>query len=118
LLEQARAALANAVPSGGSDAAEALLRHAEKILSESGAAGGRLSSAAFDRMQGKLDRASTLVKDSGSGKAARILEKALEHFAKAERVRGEGQKPRAEAELDITLKLAAKAVDIARAARR
>jgi hypothetical protein len=115
LLDQARGAIGAA---GGTDAAEALLRQAEKILAEAGAAGGRLSSAAFDRLQGKLDRASSLVKAAGSEKASRILEKALDHFGKAERYRREGQKPRAEAELDIALKLAAKAVDIARAAGR
>lgn len=120
LLDQARTALtkASGAQSGSADAAESFLRHAEKILAEAGAAGGRLSSAAFDRMRGKLERASSLVKASGSEKSARILEKALDHFGKAERYRGEGQKPRAEAELDIALKLAAKAVDIARAAGR
>lgn len=115
LLEQARAALS----AGNLESAEALARHAEKILAERGiAAGGRLSSSAFDRLQGKLDRAMALVKESGNEKASRILEKGLEHFGKAERLRSEGQKARAEAEMDIALKLAAKAVDIARTAGR
>jgi hypothetical protein len=118
LLEQARAALQSS-GNGRPDAAEALLRHAEKLLAEAAAsAGGRLSASAFDRMQGKLERAGALVKASGDEKAARILEKALDHFGKAGRFRSEGQNPRAEAELDIALKLAAKAVDIARSARR
>ena len=115
LLEQARTAAA----AGKLESAEDLTRHAEQIVAEPGpAAGGRLSSSAFDRLQGKLDRAGAIVKGSGSEKASRILEKSLEHFGKAERFRSEGQKARAEAEMDIALKLAAKAVDIARAAGR
>lgn len=115
LLEQARAAL----HAGNLESAEGLAKHAEKILSEPrSAAGGRLSAAAFDRLQGKLDRAGAIVKAAGNEKASRILEKGLEHFGKAERFRSEGQKARAEAEMDIALKLAAKAVDIARAADR
>lgn len=115
LLEQARASLA----AGKAGAAEQSLKQAEKLLGAPGAlAGGKLGNAAFDRLQGKLEKARSLVRASGSEKAARILEKGLEHFGKAERFRSEGQAVRAEAEMDIALKLAAKAVDIARAAGR
>lgn len=115
VLEQARAAVA----AGNLPSAESLAHQAEKLLSERGATpGNRLSASAFDRLQGKLDRARALVKASGNEKAARILEKGLEHFGKAERFRSENQAARAEAEMDIALKLAAKAVDIARTAER
>lgn len=114
-LEQARDALGN----GRQEAAEDHLRQAERLLSDpAGHSAGRLSAAGFDRMRAKLEKAAALVKASGDDKAARILEKGQEHFAKAERFRSEGQSARAEAEMDISLKLAAKAVDIARAARR
>lgn len=115
LLDQARIALSG----GNAEAAENLLKQAEKILGETGkAAEGRLSAGAFDRLQSKLDKAGSIVKASGSEKAARILEKGMEHFSKAQRFRSEGQAVRAEVEMDISLKLAVKAVDIARASSR
>jgi hypothetical protein len=115
LLEKARADLA----AGRPESAEQSLKQAEKLLSAPGTlAGGRLGNASLDRLQGKLEKAGTLVKASGSEKAARILEKGLEHFAKAERFRADGQAVRAQAEMDIALKLAAKAVDIAGATGR
>lgn len=115
LLAQARTALSGGKP----EAAEGHLKQAEKILGEVGTSvGGKLSASAFDRLRAKLEKAGYLVSASGNEKAARIQEKAMDHFAKAERYRSEGQSARAEIEMDIALKLAAKAVDIARAARR
>lgn len=114
-LDEARTNLS----AGNPEAAEGLLKQAEKILGEAGAsAGGKLSAPAFDRLRAKLEKAAYLVSASGNEKASRIQEKAMDHFAKAERYRSEGQSARAEIEMDISLKLAAKAVDIARAARR
>ena len=55
---------------------------------------------------------------SKNGKASRILEKGKEHFERARRSHSEGQASRAEVEMDLALKLAAKAVDIARSGPR
>jgi hypothetical protein len=115
LIEQARGALAD----GKADATEGLMKQAERLVAEAGnQPGGRLSSGSMERLRAKLEKAGGLVASSGNEKASRILEKGMEHFAKAERYRGEGQAARAEVEMDIALKLAAKAVDIARASRR
>jgi hypothetical protein len=115
LIEQAREALT----AGKADAAEGLMKQAERLVADSGGpGGGRLSAVSMERLRAKLEKAGSLVSSSGSEKASRIMEKGMEHFAKAERYRGEGQAARAEVEMDIALKLAAKAVDIARAARR
>lgn len=116
LLEQAQASHR----SGNTEAAEKALTQAEKVLAQADASqrGNKLSSSSFDRLQGKLEKARSIVQASRDEKAVRILEKGLEHFAKAERYRSEGQKARAEAEVDIALKLAAKAVDIARSSGR
>jgi hypothetical protein len=59
-----------------------------------------------------------VVGSSGNEKAARILEKAREHFERADRGRAEGRAGVAAVEMDLSLKLAAKAVDIARSGSR
>lgn len=116
LLEQAQ----SSHRSGNAEAAEKALAQAEKVLAQADPSqrGSKLSVSSFDRLQGKLEKARAIVQASRDEKASRILEKGLEHFAKAERYRSEGQKARAEAEVDIALKLAAKAVDIARSSGR
>jgi hypothetical protein len=118
LLDKTKEALAT----GKADAAneycvkvEGLLTDLHRSLS---ATGNRLSPATWDRLKAKLERASEIVSASGNGKAAKILEKGREHFDRAERSHAEGQATRAELEMDLALKLAAKAVDIARSESR
>lgn len=74
----------------------------------------RQSATSLERLKIKLDRASQIVKASGNEKAIRILEKGLEHFDRAEHSQADGQPARVQVEMDIALKLAAKAIDIAR----
>lgn len=120
LLNKAKEALATQKP----EAAKELVVKAEGLLPEirttasSAEGAGRLTPAAWQRLKAKLDRAAEIVASSGSGKAARILEKGQEHFERAERNHADGRSSRAEVEMDIALKLAAKAVDIARAGGR
>ncbi|MDQ3000694.1 MAG: hypothetical protein M3Y08_05480 [Fibrobacterota bacterium] len=118
LLDKAKEALAK----GQVEAARELSVKAESLLPElhrgSAATGGdRLSPAGWNRLKAKLERASEIVAASGNEKAVRILEKSQDHFDRAERNHAEGQAGRAEVEVDIALKLAAKAVDIARSSR-
>jgi hypothetical protein len=117
LLEKAKEALATAQP----EAAKGYCLKAEGILTEwhrSLATGEKLSPAARDRVKAKLDLAADVVAASGNEKASRILEKAREHFERADRGRAEGHAQLAAVELDLSLKLAAKAVDIARSGSR
>lgn len=118
LLDKAKEALG----SGQSEAAKGYALKAEGMLAElhrsANAGEARLSPAAWQRLQAKLDRAAEIVAASGSDKAARILEKGKEHFERAQRSHSEGQASRAEVEMDLALKLAAKAVDIARSGPR
>ncbi|MDB5102663.1 MAG: hypothetical protein JWP91_352 [Fibrobacteres bacterium] len=95
--------------------AEGLLTDLHRSLS---AAGNRLSPTAWERLRSKLDRAAEIVAASGNEKAGKILEKGQEHFDRAERNHSDGQESRAEVEMDLALKLAAKAVDIARSGSR
>lgn len=118
LLDKAKEALAK----GQAEAARELSVKAESLLPElhrgSAATGGdRLSPAGWNRLKAKLERATEIVAASGNEKAVRILEKSQDHFERAERNHAEGQTGRAEVEVDIALKLAAKAVDIARSSR-
>jgi hypothetical protein len=114
LLEKAKEALSTSQP----EAAKTYCLKAEGLLAEwhrsLSAADNKMSPAARERVKAKLDRAADLVSASGNDKAAKILDKAREHFERAERVQSEGQASRAEVEMDLALKLAAKAVDIAR----
>jgi hypothetical protein len=117
LLEKAKEALATGQP----EAAKGYCLKAEGILTEwhrSLAAGDKVSPAARDRVKAKLDLAGDVVAASGNEKAARILEKAREHFERADRGRAEGRAQLATVEMDLSLKLAAKAVDIARSGSR
>lgn len=117
LLEKAKEALAT----GQSEAAKGYCLKAEGILTEwhrSLASGDKLSPAARDRVKAKLDLAADVVAASGNEKASRILEKAREHFERADRGRAEGHAQLAAVEMDLSLKLAAKAVDIARSGSR
>ena len=118
LLDKSKEALG----SGQTEAAKGYALKAEGLLAEllrSAKAGdARLSPASWQRLQAKLDRAAEIVTASRSDKAARILEKGKEHFDRAQRSHAEGQASRAEVEMDLALKLAAKAVDIARSGPR
>jgi hypothetical protein len=117
LLEKAKEALAT----GQAEAAKGYCLKAEGILTEwhrSLASGDKLSPAARDRVKSKLDLAADVVAASGNEKASRILEKAREHFERADRGRAEGHAQLAAVEMDLSLKLAAKAVDIARSGSR
>jgi hypothetical protein len=117
LLEKAKEALATGQP----EAAKGYCLKAEGVLTEwhrSLAAGDKLSPGARDRVKAKLDLAADVVGSSGNEKAARILEKAREHFERADRGRAEGRAGVAAVEMDLSLKLAAKAVDIARSGSR
>ena len=118
LLDKAKEALG----SGQAEAAKGYALKAEGMLAElhraANAGEARLSPAAWQRLQAKLDRAAEIVAASRSDKAARILEKGKEHFERAQRSQSEGQASRAEVEMDLALKLAAKAVDIARSGPR
>ncbi|HKP96287.1 MAG TPA: hypothetical protein VJ385_11055 [Fibrobacteria bacterium] len=118
-LDKAKEALATGRP----EAAREFCLKAESLLPElrvtvSAIGGDRLTPAAWQRLKAKLDRAAEIVSTSGNDKAAKILEKGQEHFERAERNHAEGQAARAEVEMDIALKLAAKAVDIARTSGR
>jgi hypothetical protein len=118
LLDKAKEALG----AGQAEAAKEYSLKAEGMLAEylrSAKAGeARLSPASWQRLQAKLDRAGEIVAASKNGKASRILEKGKEHFERAQRSHSEGQAARAEVEMDLALKLAAKAVDIARSGPR
>ncbi|MDB5049372.1 MAG: hypothetical protein JWO30_2443 [Fibrobacteres bacterium] len=119
LLDKAKEALATGQPEAAKEyclKAEGLLPDLRRTVSATG--GDRLTPAAWQRLKAKLDRATEIVSSSGNDKAARILEKGQEHFERAERNHADGQAARAEVEMDIALKLAAKAVDIARAGGR
>ncbi|MEO7777468.1 MAG: hypothetical protein ABIY63_08050 [Fibrobacteria bacterium] len=119
LLDQAKEALTTGQPEAAKEfckRAEALLPDLRKSVSRSG--NERLTPAAWQRLKAKLDRASEIVGSSGNDKAAKILEKGKEHLERAERDQADGQAARAEVEMDIALKLAAKAVDIARSPGR
>jgi hypothetical protein len=86
LLEKAKEALATGQP----EAARGYCLKAEGMLTEwhrSLASGDKLSPAARDRVKAKLDLAADVVAASGNEKAARILEKAREHFERADRGR-------------------------------
>lgn len=118
LLEKAKEALATSKAEAAKEyglKAEGQLTEWHRILS---ATGNRLSSGAWDRVKAKLERATQIVTASGNEKAAKILEKARDHFERAERSHAEGQAARAEVEMDLALKLAAKAVDIGRSGSR
>lgn len=117
LLEKAKDALATGQP----EAAKGYCLKAEGLLTEwhrSLASDDRLSPADRDRVKAKLDLARDIVASSGDEKASRILEKARDHFDRAERGRIDGRAGVAAVEMDLALKLAAKAVDIARARSR
>jgi hypothetical protein len=118
LLDKSKEALA----AGHADAAKQYALKAEGLLADLhrtvSVAGARLSPAAWQRLKAKLDRASEIVSASGNDKAVKILEKGKEHLDRAERSHAEGQSSRAEVEMDLALKLAAKAVDIARSGAR
>jgi hypothetical protein len=118
-LDKAKEAIATGRPEAAREfclKSESLLPDLSKTVSASG--GDRLSPAAWQRLKAKMDRAAEIVSGSGNDKASRILEKGREHFERAERNHAEGQSARAEVEMDIALKLAAKAVDIARSGGR
>lgn len=118
LLEKAKEALATSKAEVAKEyglKAEGQLAEWHRILS---ATGNRLSSGAWERVKAKLERAAQIVSASGNEKAAKILEKARDHFERAERSHSEGQAARAEVEMDLALKLAAKAVDIGRSGSR
>lgn len=109
-----------AVATGKAEAAKEYCLKAESLLPElrgtvSATGGDLLTPAAWQRLKAKLDRAAEIVASSGNDKASKILEKGQEHFERAQRNHADGQAARAEVEMDIALKLAAKAVDIARA---
>jgi hypothetical protein len=117
LLEKAKDALATGQP----EAAKGYCLKAEGLLTEwhrSLASDDKLSPAARDRVKAKLDLAGDIVASAGDEKASRILEKARDHFDRAERSRIDGRAGLAAVEMDLALKLAAKAVDIARARSR
>lgn len=117
LLEKAKDALATGQP----EAAKGYCLKAEGLLTEwhrSLASGDKVSPAARDRVKAKLDLAGDIVAAAGDEKASRILEKARDHFDRAERNRIDGRAGLAAVEMDLALKLAAKAVDIARARSR
>lgn len=117
LLEKAKDALATGQP----EAAKGYCLKAEGLLTEwhrTLAAADKLSPAVRDRVKAKLDMASDVVAGSGNEKAVRILEKAREHFERADRSRAEGRAALAKVEMELSLKLAAKAVDIARSGSR
>jgi len=117
LLEKAKDALATGQP----EAAKGYCLKAESLLTEwhrSLASDDKLSPATRDRVKAKLDLAGDIVASAGDEKAARILEKARDHFDRAERSRIDGRAGLAAVEMDLALKLAAKAVDIARARSR
>jgi hypothetical protein len=114
-LDKAKEAIATGQPEAAREfclKSESLLPDLSKTVSAQG--GDRLSPAAWQRLKAKMDRAAEIVAGSGNDKASRILEKGQEHFERAERNHADGQSARAEVEMDIALKLAAKAVDIAR----
>jgi len=119
LLEKAKEALAT----GQAEVAKEFSLRAEAMLPDwhrsiSASTGGRLSPASWQRLKAKLEKASEIVSASGNDKAAKILEKGRNHFERAERSHSEGQVAKAQVEMDIALKLAAKAVDIARSRAR
>lgn len=117
LLEKAKEALTTGQP----EAAKGYCLKAESMLTEwhrSLASEDKVSPAARDRVKAKLDLAGDIVSASGDEKAVRILEKARDHFERAERSRVDGRAGLAAVEMDLALKLAAKAVDIARARSR
>ncbi len=118
-LDKAKEALANGQPEAAKEfclKGESLLPDLRKTVSSPG--GDRLTPAAWQRLKAKLDRAAEIVASSGSDKAAKILEKGQEHLERAQHNQADGQAARAEVEMDIALKLAAKAVDIARSSGR
>lgn len=117
LMEKCREALAN----GQADAAKELALKAENLLTEwhqgqegAGGASKGLSGSSLERLKVKLDRATEIVAAAKNDKASRIMEKGMDHYDRAARGQAEGQSARAQVEMDIALKLAAKAVDIAR----
>lgn len=119
LLDKAKESLAT----GKAEASKEFSLRAERLLPEwhssaSSTMGGRLSPSSWLRLKAKMEKAAEIVIGSGNEKSRRILEKAQEHFERAERSHGEGQSARAEVEMDIALKLAAKSVDIARTGSR
>jgi hypothetical protein len=117
LLEKAKDALATGQP----EAAKGYCLKAEGLLTEwhrSLSSEDKTSPAARDRVKAKLDLAGDIVAASRDEKAVRILEKARDHFERAERSRADGRAGLAAVEMDLALKLAAKAVDIARSRSR
>lgn len=76
------------------------------------------TASALDRLKLKFERAGQIVAQAKNEKASNILEKGLEHLERAQTSQGEGQAARAKVEMDIALKLAAKAVDIARSSQK
>lgn len=116
--DRCREALAN----GQADAAKDLALKSDALISEwhrgSASVGiansGAQNSSELERLKVKINRATEIVASSKNEKASRILEKGLEHFERATTAQRESQDARAKIEMDIALKLAAKAVDIAR----
>ncbi len=109
---------------GQGDAAKVLGLKAEALLTEwhqnkekGNGQTPALSSTSIEHLKMKFEKAQDIIKKSGNEKAARILEKGLEHFQRAEQNQTEGQSAHAQVEMDIALKLAAKAVDIARSGK-
>ena len=117
LLDKCREALASGQAQASTELglkAEALLTEWHQAKEKTGIDPLRQSATSLERLKIKLDRASQIVKASGNEKAIRILEKGLEHFDRAEHGQADGQPARVQVEMDIALKLAAKAIDIAR----
>lgn len=120
--DRTREALAN----GHADAAKDLALKSENLISEwhqngsaapGGSQNGATNSGELERLKVKLNRATEIVAASKNEKASRILEKGMEHFERAQASQFEGQASRSKIEMDIALKLAAKAVDIARSSQ-
>ena len=97
--------------------AEAQLAEWHQLKNRSGRDPMQISASSLERLKIKIEKAKEIVRSSGNEKAQRILEKSMEHLERAERGQAEGQAVRAQVEMDITLKLAAKAVDIARSSQ-
>ncbi len=67
-----------------------------------------------ERIEEKSEMAEEIVKESGDPKAAEILEKGTSHLEKGKELGEAGNSKAATAQLDIAVKLVAKAVDIAK----
>lgn len=105
-----------AIAGAHAETAKELALKAEASLAEwhQGATFSQGSGVSLQRLKIKMEKAREIVRASGNDKAVKILEKGQEHFDKAERNQADGQASRSQVEMDIALKLAAKAVDIAR----